>query len=136
MGRPRRRRPKPESKLGRVKRQRRVHDKTNSESHEKRKKDAKEYYKQHKKHDLDQKKIKRKEQYEFLYEQMGSKCMICGDLYNRHLRRTNLEFHHKKYYRGHDTKAETVRQALDAFDEGSKELLLKKFGLLCHVCCK
>lgn len=128
------RRPKPESELGRIQRQRREYEKAKPELREKRKKASKEYYKQHRRHDLDQKKIKRKEQNEFLYELMGSKCMICGDVYNRHLRRTNLEFHHKKYYRGHDTKAETFRQVLDALDEGGKELVLKKFGLLCHVC--
>lgn len=128
------RRLKPENELTQHSKWRRARNITNPETHEKLKKDAKEFYKKHRKHDLDRKKFKRKQQNVFLYEQMGLECLICGDFYNRNLRRTNLELHHKKYYGGHDTKAETFRQALDALDEGGKELLLERFELLCHTC--
>ena len=128
------RRPKPENELTRLGKWRRVRNITHPESHEKRKKDAKEFYRQHKKHDLDQKKTKRKQQREFVYKAMGLECMCCGEFYNHNLKRTNLELHHKKYYGGHDTKAETFRQALDAFTEGKQKLLLERFELLCHTC--
>ena len=128
------RRLKPENELTRLGKWRRTRNITHPKSHEKRKKDAKEFYKQHKKHDLDQKKIKRKQQREFVYKAMGLECMCCGELYNRNLKRTNLELHHRIYNQSPSTKAETFRQALDAYDIGGKKLLLERFALLCHTC--
>jgi len=128
--------PKPESDLSPKQKWRRAKQKVDPTWHEEEKRKKREH---HAKPEVQQreawrKKMKTKQQKEFLYKRMGSKCQSCGEDYNPHKRMTNLYFAHKIYIRSTKNQSETARQAKAAFDRGKDKELFKQFSLLCYSC--
>lgn len=132
MGRP----PKPESDLGPKQKWRRAKQKVDPIWHEEEKRKKREH---HAKPEVQQreawrKKMKTKQQKEFLYKQLGSKCQSCDEDYNPNKPRTNLQLAHKIYIRSTKNQYEVFRQAKAAYDMGGSKELFKQFALLCYSC--
>jgi len=126
------RRLKPESELTAKGKRRRKENQKNPDKHKARKKRMNEYYLETKEKQQFSKKLKTKEQREFVIKKMGGKCMSCGEQYNPHSRPSNLEFDHKTYLESKTTHAETFRQVLAWIKRGDDPK--KQFALLCHTC--
>ncbi len=78
------------------------------------------------------KKLKVKEQRDFVIQKLGNKCDSCGEPYNPHSVRTNLEIDHKFYLKDRYRKPETFRQVLNLINSGIDPTL--QFNLFCHSC--
>jgi len=132
MGRP----PKPESKISPHTKWRRAKQDADPAWHEKQKRKRREH---HAKPEVQEreawgKKMKTKQQKEFLYRRMGSKCQSCGEGYNRHKKISNVQFAHKISIRSSKNQGAVFRQAKAAFDRGGDKELFKQFALLCYSC--
>ncbi len=78
------------------------------------------------------KKLKVKEQRDFVIQKLGNKCVSCGEPYNPHSVRTNLEIDHKFYFKDRYRKPETFRQVLNLINSGIDPSI--QFNLFCHSC--
>jgi len=127
---------KPVSKVGRIQRQRRARQDADPTWHEQEKRKRREYHAipEVQQREAWRKKMKTKQQKEFLYKRMGSKCQSCGEDYNPHKPRTNLYLAHKIYIRSTKNQYEVFRQAKAAYDMGGIKELFKQFALLCYSC--
>jgi len=127
---------KPESEVGHIQKWRRARQDADPTWHEGEKRKRREY---HAKPEVQQreawrKKMKTKQQKEFLYKQLRSKCQSCGEDYNPNKPRTNLQFAHKIYISSTKNQYEVFRQAKAAYDMGGGKELFKQFALLCYSC--
>ena len=112
------RRLKPEDKLTKDGKKAREYFKKNPERREDFLKRSKKYYQENKLKIRIRKKLKTKSQREEVIKKLGSKCASCGDLYNRHLTRSNLELDHKFYMKGESKPGEVFRQVLNQIENG------------------
>ena len=100
--------------------------------HEKVKKRAREYYFETKPARQLQKKIKTKEQREYVYEKLGSKCSSCGEQYNPHAKTTNLQIDHKFYLKSTSLGYDAVSSVMKLIESGIDPTI--QFNLLCYPC--
>ena len=100
--------------------------------HEKVKQRQREYYKETKPVRQLQKKLKTKEQREYVYKKLGSKCSSCGEEYNPHANRSNLQIDHKFYLKSKALGYDTVSSVMKLIENGIDPLL--QFNLLCYPC--
>lgn len=107
--------------------------KTDPIKHEAIKKQAREYYYKTKTRQQYKKKLKAKEKREKVISILGSKCMSCGEPYNSHLVRSNLEIDHIIYVKSKEIKKDPVAQVLDIVDKKIADPNTM-FSLLCHTC--
>jgi len=104
----------------------------NPEVHEKVKRRQREYYVETKPVRQLQKKLKAKEQREYVYEKLGSKCSSCGEEYNPHAKRSNLQIDHKFYLKSTSLGYDAVSSVMILIKNGIDPLL--QFNLLCYPC--
>jgi len=104
----------------------------NPDVHEKHKRRQREYYLETKPARQLQKKLKVKEQREYVIKKLGSKCSSCGEEYNPHARRSNLQIDHKFYLKSKflgDRPVTTIMKLLENNIDPSLQ-----FNLLCEAC--
>ena len=100
--------------------------------HEKVKKRSREYYFETKPARQLQKKIKTKQQREYVYEKLGSKCSSCGEQYNPHAKITNLQIDHKFYLKSTSLGYDSVSSVMKLIESGIDPTI--QFNLLCYPC--
>ena len=123
---------KPEESLTEAAKAHRARAKRDPIWHEEFKQKKKVEYKQHKRVHQIRKKLKGKQQREFVIKKLGSRCMSCGEPFNPNLRTSNLQLDHLFYIRSNDIKKETLREVLDLIEKGIDPK--KQFSLLCRSC--
>ena len=104
----------------------------NPDVHEKVKKRAREYYLETKPARQLQKKLKTKEQREYVIKKLGSKCSSCGEEYNPHARRSNLQIDHKFYLKSKSLGDRPVTIIMKLLENNIDPSL--QFNLLCEAC--
>ena len=126
------RRLKPEDKLTKESKVNREYLRKNPVVHEKVKKRQREYYFETKPVRQLQKKLKTKEQREYVIKKLGSKCSSCGEEYNPHARRSNLQIDHKFYLKSKSLGDRPVTIIMKLLENNIDPLL--QFNLLCEAC--
>jgi len=104
----------------------------NPDVHEKVKRRQREYYKETKPARQLQKKLKTKEQREYVIKKLGSKCSSCGEDFNPHARHSNLQIDHKFYLKSKALGYDTVSSVMKLLETGIDPSL--QFNLLCYPC--
>jgi len=100
--------------------------------HEKVKKRQREYYHETKPIRQLQKKLKVKEQREYVIKKLGSKCASCGEKYNPNAKRSNLQIDHKFYLKSTSLGYDTVSSVMKLLDNNIDPVI--QFNLLCYPC--
>lgn len=126
------RRLKSDDKISKKGKSSREYFRKNPEVHEKVKQRQREYYQETKPERQLQKKLKTKEQREYVIEKLGSKCSSCGEDYNSHARHSNLQIDHKFYLKSRALGYDAVSSVLKLIENGIDPLL--QFNLLCYPC--
>lgn len=104
----------------------------NPEVHDKVKKRQREYYQETKPVRQLQKKLKTKEQREYVIKKLGSKCSSCGEEYNTHAHRSNLQIDHKFYLKSKSLGDRPVATIMTLLENNIDPSL--QFNLLCEAC--
>jgi|APSaa5957512535_1039671.scaffolds.fasta_scaffold31814_2 hypothetical protein len=126
------RRLKSDDKISKTGKAAREYFRKNPDVHEKVKRRQREYYEETKPARQLQKKLKSKEQREHVYEKLGLKCSSCGEEYNPHAKRSNLQIDHKFYLKSTSLGYDTVSSVLKLIENGIDPSL--QFNLLCYPC--
>jgi len=126
------RRPKPESEIHPHTKKMRAFYKQNPVEHEKYKQKMKVQYQKNREQIRMRKKQKMKEQKEYVYNLLGSKCASCGEPYNPHIKRSNLEIDHKFYFPDEFFGLGTILRILRIEKQGIDPNI--QYNLLCHTC--
>src|SRR2546428_13693519 len=123
----------PEDKLSKTQKQRRKFLANNPEVHERQKKYMREWYRRNKIKFKIRKHQREKQQREDDIKLLGGKCVSCGELYNPHLRISNLQFDHTFYVKSKAISVDIHYQIKDLIDQGidpNEQFLL--FCVECH----
>ena len=79
------------------------------------------------------KKQQMSKQRRYVYTQiMGGKCNSCGEPYNPHAKRSNLEIDHKFYFPDESPGLGTLLRIIRLKEQGIDPK--KQYNLLCHTC--
>jgi len=100
--------------------------------HDKVKKRMREYYFETKPIRQIRKKLKTKQQREFVIKKLGSKCSSCGEEYNPHATRSNLQIDHKFYLKSTSLGYDSVSSVMKLIENDIDPSL--QFNLLCEAC--
>jgi len=123
---------KTDDKLSKEGKAAREYFRKNPDVHDKVKRRQREYYHETKVERQLKKKLQVKEQREDVIKKLGSKCSSCGEEYNPHARRSNLQIDHKFYLKSRALGYDSVSSVLKLIESGIDPKL--QFNLLCYPC--
>ncbi len=126
-------RPKlPDDKVTPHQQKRREYFRLNPDAHKKNLEYQRQQYRKNKVHRQFRKKSYANKLRDSYYKILGGKCASCGELFNPHAKRTNLEFDHKIYLKSKSMGNSALFQIKKLTDQGVDPN--EQFMILCHTC--